>query len=563
MRNTISTFALAVLLLAGCTGLSQRVSDAVDHDNAQSKQTLDALREGNPRAATSSDGLIVKDGLWLSGTAIKLDHENVLPAVFSQPATFDNEVNSLAEFAEHISRLTHIPTRVSPNALANSRATGGSAAQSVPVLGAVQPPLPTLPGLGSSAASRGVAATEGLPTPTHISYRNGDLRGLLDAAAARFGVSWKLAGGTIVFFFTDTRTFQVNAIPGDAKLNATVTSGATNDSSGSGGSSGASSSSSGSSGSGGTPSVTSSNTANTVVNSQLSVFDSLHASIQAMLSRYGSVVASPATGSITVTDTPDVLDSVSAFMDEQNRSLSRQVLINVTVLSVELTADDSYGINWSAVYQALGTKFTLASTFATTATNPVSLAAQVITPNSRASGTTAMISALSQQGKVRRKTSASITTLNDQPVPVQVATQQGYLASVSTTNTANVGSQTALVPGTVTTGFNMTLLPHVLDNGTVMLQFYTNISSLLSLQTVSSGGQQIQTPNVNTRNFLQRVSMKSGETLVLSGYEGTDDNLNRQGVGKPENFAFGGGFQGTQNREVIVILITPVMMNGA
>jgi type IVB pilus formation R64 PilN family outer membrane protein len=174
-----------------------------------------------------------------------------------------------------------------------------------------------------------------------------------------------------------------------------------------------------------------------------------------------------------------------------------------------------------------------------------------------------MISALSSQGKVRRKTSASITTLNNQPVPVQVATQQGYLASVSTTNTANVGSQTSLVPGTVTTGFNMTLLPHLLDNGTVLLQFYTNISSLLQLQTVQSGGQQIQTPNVDTRNFLQRVSMKSGETLVLSGYEGTDDNLAQQGVGKPTNYLLGGGYDGTRQREVIVILITPIMMNGA
>ncbi|MEW6343419.1 MAG: PilN family type IVB pilus formation outer membrane protein [Pseudomonadota bacterium] len=566
MRNTITTFALAVVLLAGCTGLSQHLSEAVDRDNAESKQALDSARQGNAHTSASSDGLIVKDGLWLSGTAIKLDRESTLPAVFSQPATFDSEVNSLSEFAEHISRLTHIPTRVSPNALANSRSTGSGAQASVPVVGAVQPPLPTLPGLGSSGTSRGIEATEGLPTPTHISYRNGDLRGLLDAAAARFGVSWKLAGGAIVFFFTDTRTFQVSAIPGDAKLNATVMSGSTNDSSGSNGGSGGSSgssSSSGSSGSGNTPSVTSNNTSNTVVNSQLSVFDSLHASIQAMLSRYGSVVSSPATGSITVTDTPEVLDSVAAFMEEANRSLSKQVLINVTVLSVELTADDSYGINWSAVYQALGTKFTLANTFATTATNPVSFAAQVITPNSRASGTTAMISALSEQGKVRRKTSASITTLNDQPVPVQVATEQGYLASVSTTNTANVGSETALVPGTITTGFNMTLLPHVLDNGTVMLQFYTNISSLVSLQTVTSGGQEIQTPDVDTRNFLQRVSMKSGETLVLSGYEGTDDNLNKQGVGSPSNYAFGGGYQGTHDREVIVILITPVMMNGA
>ena len=283
-----------------------------------------------------------------------------------------------------------------------------------------------------------------------------------------------------------------------------------------------------------------------------------------MLSHYGHVVSSPATGSITVTDTPDVLDRVAAFMRAQNASLSKQVLINVTVLSVSQSAQDSYGINWTAVYQALGTAFTITSVFPTTATNPVSLAAQVITPNSRAAGTQAIISALSSQGKVRRKTSASITTLNNQPVPLQVATQQGYLASVSTTNTANVGSSTALVPGTVTTGFNMTLLPHILENSTVLLQFYTNISSLIQLRTVPAGnGQSIQVPEVDTRNFLQRVSMKSGETLILSGYEGVNDDLAQRGVGAPQNYLLGGGFDGSRQREAIVILITPVAMNGS
>jgi type IVB pilus formation R64 PilN family outer membrane protein len=276
-------------------------------------------------------------------------------------------------------------------------------------------------------------------------------------------------------------------------------------------------------------------------------------------------VASPATGSISVTDTPDVLERVAAFMAQQNRALSRQVMLNVTVLSVTLSAQDSYGIDWSAVYQTLSKKFSINNTFISTATNPVSFAASLLSPSSNLNGTSMMIQALSTQGRVRRKTSASVTTLNNQPVPVQVATQQGYLASISTTNTANVGSATAVTPGTVTTGFNMTLLPHVLDDGTVMLQFFTNISSLLALQNVSSGGTNpmtIQTPEVDTRNFLQRVAMKSGETLVISGYEGTNDNATQSGTGTASMYALGGGYDTTRSREVIVILITPVTQGG-
>jgi type IVB pilus formation R64 PilN family outer membrane protein len=398
--------------------------------------------------------------------------------------------------------------------------------------------------------------------PVHIVYPHGDLEGLLDAAAARFGVYWKYADGVIVFFYTDTRVYQVSAIPGDSKLDANIVSSANNSGTPSTGLAGGSSGG-GSSGSGGTPTVSSDNTTNIVMNAQLSVYTGLQAAIKAMLSPVGAVIGSPGTGSISVTDTPDVLERVGEFMEQQNRVLSRQVLVNVTVLSVTLSADDSYGINWNAVYQALGTSFGITSAFSSLVSGATQFSATVITPNSRASTTSAMISALSDQGTVRRKTSASVTTLNDQPVPVQVATQQSYLAQVSTTNTLNVGSQTALTPGTVTTGFNLTLLPHILDDGTVMMQFYTNISSLESLTQFTSGGQSIQLPTIDTRNFLQRISIKSGQTLVISGYEGIADQGTQQGVGTPATYAFGGGYNTTHSREIIVILISPITMNGS
>lgn len=563
-----AALALLALLLAGCTGLLQSVSDAAHRDAEQSGKLLTSAREGNIRTHTIDD-VVVDNGIWLSGRTVKLAQTAGLPPVFSQPVTFDRQVASLQEFSERITRLTQVPAKVSADAVtASARALtgvgGGATAGLGKAGGSVNlPPLP--PGRGAAAA----AANEGfMPSSVRILYRSGDLKGLLDTACARFGVSWKYTDGAIDFYFTDTRTFQVSAVPGDSSVNANVVSEASNNggTQGSGLAGSISGGGAGGSGSGTSNGVSSNNTSTTAVNSQLSIFGSLDSAIKAMLSPYGHVVSAPATGSISVTDTPDVLDRVARFMEEQNRVMSRQILINVTVLSVTLSADDSYGINWGAVYQALGSRFSLTSAFTSGLTSATTLGAQVISPNSRANGTAALISALSQQGAVRRKTSASVTTLNNQPVPIQVATQQGYLASISTTNTANVGSQTSLTPGTVTTGFNMTLLPHMLDDGTVLMQFYTNLSVLDALQTVTSGGSnplQIQTPEIDTRNFLQRVAMKSGETLVISGYEGAADNSTQQGVGKPSNILLGGGYDARRSREVIVILITPLTVRTA
>ncbi|KVC59847.1 secretin [Burkholderia ubonensis] len=573
--------SLLAALLSGCTGLRGGIERDAQRDSNESGALLKRVSDGD-NSVHALAPVVVNDGLWVSAGAVKLQHGEQLPSLFDEPASFDRPVASLSEFAEQVTRLTQVPTQVAASAQqAAARSQNGGAdgaARSAPAFldasgGRSVPPLPPgMPGGASSGGGKaggGGASSDGGGTsfaPVRIVYAGGTLRGLLDAACARFGVFWKYEQGTIRFFFTDTRTFQVNAIPGDSSLNASVVSGATSDgtsggsqSGGAGGGNGANSGSTG---------LTANNTANTAVNSQLSVFNGLQSAIQSMLSRYGSSVSSPATGSISVTDTPDVLERVAAFMTQQNRSLSRQVLLNVTVLSVSLKAGDAYGIDWSLVYKTMSASFGITNPFTPAAltTTPADLSATVLSPTSRFNGTKLLIRALSEQGTVRRKTSASVTTLNNQPVPVQVATQTGYLASVSTTNTANVGSSTALTPGTVTTGFNMTLLPHVLDDGTVMLQFSTNISALLQLKNVTSSeakdSTRIQTPDVDMRNFLQRVAMKSGETLVISGYEGTNDSLDEQGVGTPKMIALGGGYEAQRQREVIVILITPVTQRG-
>jgi type IVB pilus formation R64 PilN family outer membrane protein len=108
----------------------------------------------------------------------------------------------------------------------------------------------------------------------------------------------------------------------------------------------------------------------------------------------------------------------------------------------------------------------------------------------------------------------------------------------------------------------MSILPHVLTNGTVMLQFSIDISTLRGIRVIESNGSRIESPEMDTRNFLQRVSMKSGETLVIGGFEQTDENVDRQGVGKPGMYLLGGGVKARSNKEVIVVLITPMATAG-
>jgi type IVB pilus formation R64 PilN family outer membrane protein len=549
-----------LLCLAGCSDLAKRPDQSFgDADGAVSNLVKSVGRTAPGVVVKVPPGVEHNDGIWLGKKIVKVGAPP-LPPIFFESTTFDRTVFSLSELAERITLRSGIPTKVSPDAIAVAGGAAaptpggalppGAGAQAMPMVPLLPMGRPGMPGVPAGAATRNGGV--------HIAYSNGNFKNFLDMAAARFGVYWKYANGAIQFYHIDSRNFQINAVPGDSTFSATVNSGATSSASASGGG-GAPGGASGGSG-GAAPGTSGNNNQNTGVSSQLSVYDNLSKAIGAMLSAYGKTVASPATGSITVVDTPDVLDRVATFIEAENLALLRQVAINVTVLSVTLNDADQYGINWDVVYSNLLNKYGIKNTLGEK--SGTSFSAGVIDAKSKFAGSNVVIQALAEQGKVRRQTTATMVTLNNQPVPVQVATQFSYLQSSQTTANGLSGTTTSLTPGTVTSGFNLSILPHILSNGTVMLQFTTDISSLVNLRTVHSdtGGTLIETPEMQTRNFLQRVAMKSNETLIISGFEQSDENLSRQGVGQAQNWLLGGNAKRNNNKEIMVILITPTAM---
>jgi type IVB pilus formation R64 PilN family outer membrane protein len=572
-RRGIAAAMAGILLLNGCSPLAERIDSNADEAETKTSGLMKDVGKAAPGAVVAASPLVSHEsGIWLGKNVIKLS-EAPLPPIFYQPATFDRSIASLSELAERLTLRSGIPSRVNADAqiiAADAFRRGGRSSPALKAPGGV-PPLnmpPGAPGMPGDAGAADNARAAATPKATfqvdpagggvRITYANGSFKGLLDTVAARFGVSWKYSDGVIQFFHTEARTFQINAVPGDSTFTANVTSGSAS----SGGVSGGSSGSGGSGGTSAGSAVSANNSQNTGVASKLSVYSGIESAIKVMLSPHGKVLASPATGAITVVDTPDSLERIATYIDNENKALSRQVVINVTVLSVSLNKGDEYGIDWNLVYKGLDRSFGIKNNFSKANTNTVGFSAAIM-GNSKFSGSDLMVKALSDQGKVRRQTTASVVTLNNQPVPVQVARQTTYLQSSQTSVVAQVGTTSSLIPGVVTSGFNMSILPHVLTNGTVMLQFSIDISTLRGISEITSGDSRIETPELDTRNFLQRVSMKSSETLVISGFEQTDENVGNRGVGTPKNMLLGGTVKANSTKEVIVILITPVAVAGA
>lgn len=464
----------------------------------------------------------------------------------------------ILEFGQMVTKLCGIPVRVTPDALAavnGSLTAGGTpSSQGAPVNPPPLPPLPplpALPGVSNQAGAAWSTASSGLIS--NIKWSHQPVEGLLDVVTARLGLSWRVVEGVISIFYLDTRTFHFYAIPSATDMQSVVQSGTTTAAGVSGGTGGGLSGQTGSS-------------QTTSVSLKSSISDDLAKTVQSMLTpQVGRMAMSAATGALTVTDTPEALTRVAQYLQSENRLMTQQVLLNVKVISVTLTDQDRLGIDWNLVYKTLSGSFGVHLKNALQ-TESGGLAGSVGILDTAAgtaapfSGSSLVIQALSRQGRVSTITSPSVTTLNLQPVPVQIARQTSYLASVQTTNTAQVGSTTSLTPGTVTTGFNMNLLPYVMPDHDLLLQYSINLSALQRLRSVKSGDSLIEIPEVDNRIFSQKVRLKSGQTLVLSGFEQSIDRGSKSGVGNPNHLLLGGERDTDNRRDVIVVLITPVIM---
>lgn len=557
--------ALAVTTaLAGCsTSMTKGVEGSVTEADRKVSQLMEGVKAGQ-LAQGRVERMVVRrvDQSWVPVT--KLDTAARQRAeVANRHVSVNRKFSDLSDAAAYITSLTGVPVAVTASARRTAdeltqKSMAGQSGMSGPIpLGASLPPLPMgmQSGVGGASNSAHFAP---------ISY-SGKLSGLMDILAARYGLFWEPEGDSgISLFKTKTQSFRLAALPGDSSMSSVV--GTQSSGSGGGGGGGGGGAGAGAGGGGGGVAKVSTSSASAEQRSGikfdgLSVWKGIEDSLKAMLSPDGKVVVTPATGTVTVDDSPPVLEKVSSFIKDQNSALKRQVLLNVRVLSVELNDSDAYGINWNMVYKNISTGAGMAiQTASGLAAGNSSLAFNIVRTNGLWDGTKVMLEALSKQGRVSQVTSASIVTINNQPAPLQVGRQRSYLASSTTSiGTGGAGNTTTLQPGVVSTGFSMSVLPHILDSEKLMLQYSADISSLIGLETVTSGESSIQTPEVDTRNFLQRVMLNNGETLVLTGFEQFGSNGGKQGMGSPDNVLLGGSVNASQSKNMIVVLIQPIM----
>lgn len=557
-----SKAALLILcpaLLGGCATLPgvSDVNQKVVDEQAPIAAKLNSIGKG---IQPVSDLVTYHSTPYIGGE--KKDSITTLPAAFTR-RDFRLERHgkkTLEEISSAVSSITGYQvvmdstiTSKGSGMVAGVQSSGGAATESAPsASGLVIPPLP------SEASTVGSRNSKTMT----VDYL-GSLAGFLDSVSAHFGIHWKTVGNKILLSRFDIRQFNIAALPIQSTLTSSLSgsgvSGVSSSSSSGGSSSGTASS--GGSSSGGTGSA-GGTTSSVSTNSKIDLWVGIKASLNALVAGNGSVTIDSNTGDVLVSTTPERMAKVESYISGLNSSLAKRLAIDITVLSVSIKKTDDYSLQWNTLLQNLSGNFSLAlSGGANPVSGATSLAYNILRPNDNVQSASAIVSALSQQVKILNTYHVPVLTSNNIPVPVSQTQRQSYVAGSSIVSTANVGSEVSTQVGTITTGISMTILPRIRPDNSILLSMSMNLSTLNGIQTINSGTQTIQLPSVSSQDFIEQIQAHSGDSIVLSGFDGVLLSATKSGTVTPDNWLLGGGQNGQNSHQMLVVIVTPKLIN--
>ncbi len=483
---------------------------------------------------------------YMGGRLVPLQSDKLDTALMRTKVTL-RQKGSLEDIAASLSKLAPVSVHVAESDESSGRALSEGTALPTALPNTLSDALPDvmagspadgeslLPGLAASPVS-------GLPGMLDISY-TGTLRGLLELIASQsgYGFDYDEQARSVTFSAMQVRTFVLSALTGAVSWESDISNRSRGQKTSSQNSSNINSTVS----SGDSQAETAqSNTTRTA----LDIWKDTEKAVRMLLSKAGSCSVNQAAGTITVRDTYTRMRTIERCINQINARLERQVAMRVHVYALEVNDTSSFNAGLKTLFTSPD-----AIVEAGSAMQAASNLAGVSIVKGSLAGSGGFLEALGKWGRATQLTSASGLVLNNQPFPVQAIRRHAYLAGM-TRSTTQYDQSTEITPGEVTTGFAMTIVPHILPDSHVLLQYSITLSSLESMTNIERDNVCVQLPQVATRAFSQRTRLKRGQTLMLAGFE--------QDAGEAQNTA-GLLYAGRSHEAKKTLLVISIELEGA
>ncbi|MBC3871442.1 hypothetical protein [Undibacterium oligocarboniphilum] len=572
MKNKFLLLSVCTeLLLSGC--VSKPIKDKVDVQTAQAIDQADFyLKKANPVKSRQERERDQEVNLaYIAGRSVPLARSVALPRALQKgvktAVLFPDSRISLAAAAERIMLATNIMVSIAPDVFIDdsmllpknlssqsSKQTANAplpigTAQTLPVNGSQ--PLPQL-SAGTDFANPSSVTKKEVDTPYSFDFPRieAPLSQILDLITVRLGIRWKYddSTNTIKFYRFVTKTWETpfTSAMGSYSTSFDASAGGSTNSN----------------------VISQKPGASPVKNESRDVNEltSLVESLNALVTKSGVVIPNKASGTITITDTADVIDSADAIIKAEIGNASREVTFKVQTVQVTTNNSVENSLDITAIANAAlqnlpNLNVTSSPAATLTNTNAASIGVNVL--SGKATGSAVVVKALKDYGKVFTSQEVPLRAKNRKAIYYNITNTFSYVSSTTpgTASLAGGGGTPGISTAQDQVGLKMMLYPKISTSDNVDLTFAIDQSALQNLVVFTSGSgstmQSVQLPNKSANGLtLQEVSIRNGSTLILAGFEKKTHQYDQRTLGDGVPGILGGSSIASEENVITLVLVS-------
>ncbi|MGE0082346.1 MAG: type II secretion system protein GspD [Thiohalomonadaceae bacterium] len=250
----------------------------------------------------------------------------------------------------------------------------------------------------------------------------------------------------------------------------------------------------------------------------------------------GAILVNRESGLLTVLATDRQHEAIGEMLDAVLARARKQVLIEATVVEVELSDRFQAGVDWSMFDEDNGIRIDQ-QVLAGNLTSPPVTTITIDRPG--AHNLLAIIRMLERFGDLRVLSSPKVMALNNQTAMLKVVDNRVYFTidvdlQAATANSPAITTFESNVH-TVPVGFIMAVTPQISEDAEVTLNVRPTITRVLGFvrdpnPALAEAGVVSEVPEIQVREIESVLKVASGEIAVLGGLMQDTDNRRRSGI---------------------------------
>ena len=227
------------------------------------------------------------------------------------------------------------------------------------------------------------------------------------------------------------------------------------------------------------------------------------------LSSYGQITTLPERRLLVVEDTPHFLDRIETLLKELDRQ-PKQILIKAQILEVGLKDSESFGLDWTKIFESGSRTITLGTQGLS---NPGSAGFFFDYLSDDAA---LILDALRTRDRLRTLATPKLLALEDQEAETIIGDRLGYNVTTTIDNVTTTSTEF------LESGVILKVRPSVDGQNRILLDIHPEVST----GSVSDDG----IPNQNTTEVTTTMLVESGKTVFIGGLIKRSEIKTREGV---------------------------------